>query len=130
MEVPHQFIKQTLEEWPRSGVVKHSNSLYNLPILCVPKKQGQGLRIVQNFKEQYKNSHINKYSMKEITECIDDIGRANSTIFSTLDLTSGFWQMKLHEHSQDLMAFTIQGHGQFYWITSPTSLLACPTSIQ
>jgi hypothetical protein len=28
--------------------------------------------------------------MKEITECIGDIGRANSTIFMTLDLTSGF----------------------------------------
>ncbi len=38
--------------------------------------------------------------MKEITECIGDIGRANSTIFSTLDLTSGFWQMQLEDKSQ------------------------------
>jgi hypothetical protein len=45
------------------------------------------------------NSHIDKYSMKEITECIADIRRANSWIFSTLDLTSGFWQMKLEEQS-------------------------------
>jgi hypothetical protein len=70
--------------------VKQSNSLF-----CVPKKQGQGLRIVQDFRELNQNSHIVKYSMKEITECIRDIGRANSRIFSTLDLTSGFWQMKL-----------------------------------
>jgi hypothetical protein len=47
--------------------------------------------------------------MKEITECIADIGRANSTIFSTLDLTSGFWQMQLNEDSQPLTAFTIPG---------------------
>jgi hypothetical protein len=50
--------------------------------------------------------------MKEITECIGDIGRANSTIFLTLDLTSGFWQMQLDEKSQHLTAFTIPGQGQ------------------
>jgi hypothetical protein len=58
------------------------------------------------------HSHIDKYSMKEITECIGDIGRANSTIFSTLDLTSGFWQIQLDEDSQTLTAFTIPGKGQ------------------
>jgi len=56
--------------------------------------------------------------MKEITKCIGDIGRANSTIFSTLDLTSGFWQMQLDENSQPLTTFTIPGRGQYQWITS------------
>jgi hypothetical protein len=41
----------------------------------VPKKQGQGLRVVQDFPELNNHSHIDKYSMKEITECIGDIGR-------------------------------------------------------
>jgi hypothetical protein len=82
----------------------------------VPKKQGQGLRIVQDFRELNQNSYIDKYSMKEITECISDIGRANSSIFSTLVLTSGFWQMKLDEKSQPLTAFTIPGKGQFHWV--------------
>jgi len=49
--------------------------------------------------------------MKEITECIGDIGRADSTIFTTLDLTSRFWQMQLAEDSQKLTAFTISGKG-------------------
>jgi len=46
-------------------------------------------------------------------ECIGDISRANSTIFSFLDLTSGFWQMKLDEKYQLLTAFTIPGQGQY-----------------
>jgi hypothetical protein len=90
-EARHQFIEQTLDEWLKLGFVNRSNSLYNSPIFCVPKKQGQGLPIVQDFRELNQNSHIDKYSMKEITECIGDIGRANSTIFTMLDLTSGFW---------------------------------------
>jgi hypothetical protein len=85
---------------------------------------------MQDFQELNLNSHIDKYSMKEITECIGDIVRANSKIFSTLDLTSGFWQMKLDEQSQPLTAFTIPGKGQFHWITSPMGLLGCPASFQ
>ncbi len=129
-EAHQQFIEQSLEEWLKLGVVKRANSLYNSPIFCVPKKQGQGLRVVQDFRELNNHSHIDKYSMKEITECIGDIGRANSTIFSTLDLTSGFWQMQLDEKSQHLTAFTIPGKGQYHWITSPMGLLGCPASFQ
>jgi hypothetical protein len=68
--------------------------------------------------------------MKEITECIGDIGRANSTIFTTLDLTFSSWQMQLDKDSQKLTAFTIPGKGQFQWITSPMGLLGCPASFQ
>jgi hypothetical protein len=129
-EAHHNFIEQTLEEWLKLGVVRRSDSLYNLPIFCVLKKQGQGLQIVQDFRELNQNSHIDKYSMKEITECISHIGQANFNIFSTLDLTSGFWQMKLDEKSQSLAAFTIPGKGQLHWITSPMGLLGCPASFQ
>jgi hypothetical protein len=73
-EAHHNFIEQTLQEWLKLGVVCRSDSLYNFPIFCVPKKQGQGLRIVQDFRELNQNSHIDKYSMKEITKCIGNIG--------------------------------------------------------
>ncbi len=129
-EAHQNFIEVMLNEWLKLGVVKRTNSLYNSPLFCVPKKQGQGLRIVQDFKELNNHSHIDKNSMKEITECIGDIGRANSTIFSTLDLTSGFWQMELNEDLQNLTAFSIPGKGQFAWVTSPMGLLSSPASFQ
>jgi hypothetical protein len=89
-EAHQSFIKQSLQEWLKLGVVKWANWLYNSPIFCMPKKQGQGLRVVQDFRELNNHSHTDKYLMKEITVCIGDIGHVNSTIFSTLDLTSGF----------------------------------------
>jgi len=128
--VHHQFIEQTLEEWLKLGVVKRSNSVYKAPLFCILKKKGHGLRIIQDFKALNQNSHIDKYSMKEITECIGDVGSANSSIFTMLDLTSGFWQMKLEEQSQHLPAFTTPGRGQFQWITSHMGLLGCPASFQ
>ncbi len=126
----NSIYQRPLDEWLKLGVVRKTRSIYNSPILCVSKKQGQGLRIVQDFWQLNQHSHIDKNSMKEINQCIGDIGRANSSIFSTLDLTSGFWQMKLEEESQPLIAFTIPGRGQFHWITSPMGLLGCPASFQ
>ena len=125
-----KFISDSIDDWLKLGVVKRSSSMYNSPIFCVPKKNGKGLRIVQDFRELNLNSHIDKYSMKEISECIGEIGRAGSTIFSTLDLTSGFWQMPLHPQDAHFTAFTVPGRGQFEWLTSPMGLLGCPASFQ
>ena len=124
-----QFLSDQVTDWLKLGIVSKTNSLYNSPVFCVPKKDGS-LRIVQDFRQLNLNSHIDKYSMKEIHECIGDIGRADSTIFSTLDMTAGFWQMPLDPDSQHLTAFTIPGLGQFQWNTSPMGLLGCPASFQ
>jgi hypothetical protein len=126
-EIHNQFIKQTLDEWLKPRVVLRTSFPYNLQIFFVPKKQGQGLRIMQDFRQLNQHSHIDKYSMKEINECI---GTLAGPIFLMLDLTSGFWQMKLEEESQPLTAFTIPGCGKFDWITSPMGLLGCPASFQ
>jgi hypothetical protein len=58
-EAHQNFIETTLDEWLKLGVVKCSNSLYNSPLFCVPKKQEQGLHIVQDFRELNNHSHIN-----------------------------------------------------------------------
>ncbi len=50
-EAHQNFIEQLLDEWLKLGVVKQANSLYNSPIFCVPKKYGQGLRVMQDFHE-------------------------------------------------------------------------------
>ncbi len=81
-EAHQNFIEATLDEWLKLGVVKRSNSLYNSPFFCVPKKQGQGLHIVQDFRELNNHSHIDKYSMKEITECIGDIRQFSQLLTS------------------------------------------------
>ena len=76
-----------MAEWLKLGVVQKSDSLYNSPVFCVPKKGGNRYRNIQDFRELNKKSLMDKYTMKDIHECIVDIGQSESTIFSTLDLT-------------------------------------------
>ena len=54
----------------------------------------------------------------------------NLQFFSTIDLTSGFWQMPLHKDSIPKTGFTLPGLGQYEWLTSPMGLIGCVASFQ
>ena len=124
-----EYLEDQVKEWLKMGIVQPTRSRYNSPMFLVNKKDG-GFRVVQDFRALNNNSHLDKYSMKDVSECIGEIGRSHSTLFSTLDLTSGFWQMTLHPHSRSFTAFTVPGMGQFEWITSAMGLLGCPATFQ
>ena len=83
----------------------------------MPKKLGQGLNIVQDFWGLNTKTQTDKYSMKEVSESISQIGQAQSTIFTTINLTSGFWEMPIEASNSNLTTFTVQGIGQFEWVT-------------
>ena len=128
-DMHRDIIEKQVKEWLAMGVVQPSRSRWNSPMFCVPKKDGK-LRLVQDFRGLNQVSQPDKYSMKDVTECIGELGRAGSTLFSTLDLTSGFWQMGLESSSRRYTAFTVPGMGQFEWVRSPMGLLGCPASFQ
>jgi transposase InsO family protein/ribonuclease HI len=122
-------VKNQLTEWLKLGVVEPCRSKYNSPIFVVSKKDG-GLRIVQDFRALNAETYVDKYSMHDVNECVAEIGRSGSTIFSTLDLTSGFWQMQLEPQAKETTAFTIPGIGQYCWTVAPMGLLGSPASFQ
>ena len=66
-----------VKEWLKMGAIIPTNSPYNFPIFNVPKKDGSphyGL----DFCKLNANSHTDKYSIKTVEECIDNIGRSGS----------------------------------------------------
>jgi hypothetical protein len=94
------------------------------------EKKDRTKRVVQDFRSLNSNTYVDKYSMKDVQECISEIGRAGSTIFTTLDLTSGFWQMALDPKSRPYTAFTVPGMGQFEWKVVSMGLASAPAAFQ
>jgi hypothetical protein len=124
-EAQRQALQKHIEELLKLRVVRPSRSKFNSPIFVVNKKD-RGMRIVQDFRAINQNTHVDKYSMQDVQECIDEIGRMGSTIFSTINLTSGFWQMMLNPECRKYTALTLPGLGQFEWNALPMGLLLEP----
>ncbi len=102
-EAHHQYLQDQVKEWLRLGIIQPSRSRYNSLVFLVEKKDGSK-RVVQD--------------------------RAGSTIFTTLDLTSGFWQMALDPKSRPYTAFTVPGMGQFEWEAVSMGLASAPSAFQ
>jgi dUTPase len=120
-EAHRSMLETQVKLWMKQGIIQRSTSKYNSPVFIVPKKEPGQYRFVQDFRQLNQSCYDDKYCMKEVNECIADIGRSGSTIFSTLDLTSGFHQMPLGARSRQYTAFTLPGLGQFEWIVSAST---------
>jgi hypothetical protein len=110
---------------------RHSASSQHIqqPHIRSDEKRWRG-KISARLRALNNQSYTDKYSMKDVSECIGEIGRSGCTIFSTINLTASFWQMILHPRACPYTAFTVPGMGQFQWDTSPMGLLGCPASFQ
>jgi hypothetical protein len=61
----YPFLEKSQAYWLKLGVVKKSDSLYNSPVFCIPKKGGNKYCIVQDFLELNQKSMMDKHTMNE-----------------------------------------------------------------
>lgn len=109
-EVKHQE-KQMLE----NDIIEPSLSPWNAPILVIPKKldaSGQPKwRVVVDYRKLNEVSIGTVFPIPCITEILDQLGQAK--YFTTLDLASGYLQVRMDKNDQEKTAFsTTSGHYQ------------------
>jgi hypothetical protein len=127
----YKYVDKLLE----SGAIEISRSPYNSAVFCVAKKQLPNaapgdpvpLRVVLDFRAVNLKSLPDRYCVKEVRECLDEVGKSRSLIFSTFDLTLGFWQQSLQEKNRHYTAFSVPGKGARYqWRVTPMALQGLP----
>ena len=95
----------------RSGVIIPSKK----PMVqsrCLGQKRGGTLRFCVDYHVLNSVTKPDLFPLPRINDLLDHLGK--SKCFTTLDLASGYWQIKVHENSQEKTAFiTHQGLYEF-----------------
>ena len=103
---PHQYeeVRKHLQEMLEIGAICRSTSPWASPVVLVCKKDGS-LWFCIDFRKLNNQTIKDAQSLPRIEDSLDCLDEA--TIFTSLDLQSGYWQVEMTEANNTLMAFTL-----------------------
>lgn len=98
-------------------LIEPSNSPYSFPVTLVNKKtEGEKTRLCINFRQLNKIAIADTYSFPRIEDIIDRLD--GKKYFNTLDVSCGFWHIKMRKQDIARIAFCTQRE-KFQWIVMP-----------
>lgn len=119
-------LEKTIKELLDKKFIEPSSSPFGAPILFVGKKDGS-LRMCVDYRALNKLTIKNRYPLPRIDDLLDLMKGAR--YFSTLDLASGYHQIRIAKDDVQKTAFrTVMGH--FQWRVMPFGLCNAPATFQ
>ncbi|KAJ8352500.1 hypothetical protein SKAU_G00239760 [Synaphobranchus kaupii] len=118
--------EEKVKEMAAAGVIEPSDSPWAAPAVLVQKKSGEW-RFCVDYRRLNFLTTKDSYPLPRIDEALDHI--SGSSWFSSLDLRSGYWQVRLAPEAKPKTAFTI-GHGLWQFRVMPFGLCNAPATFE
>ncbi|KAJ9519127.1 hypothetical protein QJQ45_007681 [Haematococcus lacustris] len=119
-------VKKQVAELLAKGLIEPSSSPYGAPILFVQKKDGS-LRMCIDYRALNKLTVRDRYPLLRIDDLFDKL--AGKRVFSSLDLQSGYHQIRITEEDVPKTAF-LTPMGQFQFKVLCFGLTNAPATFQ
>lgn len=122
-----EIIMEQIEEMSANNIISPSNSPYASPVVLVKKKDGQ-MRFCVDYRKLNEKTKKSNYPLPNIDDIMTYFG--GSTLYSSLDLLSGYWQIEMSETAKKLTAFVVPGLGEWNFEVMPFGLTGAPGTFQ
>lgn len=112
----------------KHNIVEESDSEWKRPVVMCKKKSGE-LRFCVDYRALNKIPKPKLVPLPRLQDVFDALDRAEATIFSTLDLLSGYWQVGIDPKTAHKAAY-VTPSGIYQWKRLPLGLSSAPSSFQ
>ena len=126
---PHEVeeVRQHIQEMLDGGAIHPSQSPWCNAVILVRKKDG-ALRFCIDFRCLNAKTKKDSHPLPRGPETMESL--VGARYFSTVDLKSGFWQIKMAEESHQYTAFTVGNLGIYEFLRMPYRLCNAPATFQ
>lgn len=119
-------VREIVRDLKSKGIIRESESPYSSPVLLVKKKDGSD-RMCVDYRALNRITVKDRFPLPLIDDHIDRLGK--SKLFTTLDMATGFHQIRLDEESIPLTGF-VTPEGHYEYVKMPYGLANAPIVFQ
>ena len=120
-------VRENLQDMLDGGAIRPSKSPWCNAIVLVRKKDGT-LQFCIDFRKLNARTKKDSFPLPHMQETMESM--VGARFFSSMDLKSGFWQVRMSEKSRQYTAFTVGSLGMYEFLLMPYGLCNAPATFQ